>query len=313
MSKRKSSSKHGKGSSKKKSKTSYKSAYQTTRSAIAKMGMGAALRNTRTEGVVGLELKYYDTALLGKITAPRSQMFELDGQTGASTALTFFEQDGSALDAMVQVNALNCPRQGAGARQRIGRQITCKSLVVDVVVDVTPTGILSADWVNLAPGNTNFPSGQAPANREIIVALVLDRQNNASLAGPTISQVFEPAPVELLGIAPWKNKENSRRFQIVDIKRVYTDNSVSFGNLQDIGGSLKAALVMHGKCQRFQLNWKGSLETNFQTSTPNAADITDNAFRVFAFASVPRNEQGVTNGVYPNVTITASARLNFYG
>ena len=140
-------------------------------------------KNQRTAGLVGKELKFYDSRDIPTL-APATTWTHLSPST---------------------TGCLNCPAQGAGAEQRIGRKITGTMLHIK--------GYLSVD------ANTASQGG--------IVRLVVfrDKQTNSAV-------VAAGTPFETTGntrVVDFRDLEQVQRFDIL-IDRTFAINPVDFYN-----------------------------------------------------------------------------------
>lgn len=299
-------------------KRKYKRSYGGTRKAIRQMGLGKTLSNRRTEGTIGIERKYLDFSFLsqdGGDETTRSQLIENFAGGQGSPALTAYKNPGTSVaitNVQWQVmHAINVPRQGSGASERIGRQCTFDHIMVDCTVTAGPTG--SYPLPTAVDGSISFANQRMPVPRSGFVALVLDKQNNALDPGPPLNSVFAPSAEQVQGMMGLKNLENSKRFEILDIKRYTLEQTLTLGPLVTVAGVPNVTAAYSGKAVRFQLNSSRKIITNFINSTGKASDIADTAVRLYWVDITPQANGGGPTDNYPTVTLMASGRARFRG
>ncbi len=151
----------------------------------------ARKRNIRTAGYLGIETKFFDTAVNGTAL-------------GAPTDATGGEIDPTTL------LCLNCPSQGDGESQRDGRQIAMKSLHIK--------------------GNVIIPkqSDQATLDNgtEIYLAVVLDKQTNGAQLDS--EAVFtNPSGSGNLAASPFRNLQYGKRFTVLKSWKTQVSNLMS--------------------------------------------------------------------------------------
>lgn len=276
------------------------------------------MSNIRTEGALGIELKYFDTVAMSQANpldpATRSQFVELFDQALGSPPVSMYKNPGDSTNitspTWTLCHVLNSPTQGSGATQRIGRQITVHSTAVEVQVSVLPTG--SYPLVTAADGTLSFQDNRVPVTRHVIAALVLDMQNNGDDTGPEIRDVFAPSAKQIMGLGAWKNLENSKRFRILDIKRVPVHITFSAAFVPTAAPPTVSG-VYSGNTERFFLNSKKQFTTSFQGNNGSATDIVDRALRLYIFADTPLANTGGSTDNYATIVATASARIRFVG
>lgn len=138
-----------------------------------------AVANTRTAGFLGLEKKFYDTAISASSIA-------------ASTDAT-----GGALDPAT-VACLSAPAQGDTEQSRDGKRIVIKSVQVH--------GIVTTDRAELA--------GDPCPPLTVFVALVQDTQTNASVINS--GDVFKNlGATTVTGVVPLRNLLYASRFKVL--------------------------------------------------------------------------------------------------
>lgn len=149
----------------------------------------ARRRNTRTAGFLGIENKFYDTA----VSSPTS--------ISSAAALTGGEIDPST------ILTLSAPAQGNGEENRDGRQIV-----------VTSVNVKGGVKIPAQSGQTGADDGTV-----IFVALVLDTQTNASQLSS--EQVFiNPSGSGNLSGQPMVNLQYRQRFKIIASKTFTADD-----------------------------------------------------------------------------------------
>lgn len=169
------------------SKTAFRGASVAARSAAAtraralpkKRYGSAAMRNQRTGGFLGIELKFVDYSLVGAILAP----------TDAA---------GAELDPATAL-CLNVVAQGDGENQRDGRQAVVKSCYVNG---------------NVYIGNQSDQADVKGAPL-IFIAMVLDTQTNGAQLNS--EDVFtNPAASGTAAPCPLRDLQYSQRFTVLD-------------------------------------------------------------------------------------------------
>jgi len=147
--------------------------------------------NLATRGFLGVERKFYDTALV----------------TSAIAAPT--DASGGELDPSA-TSMISTPDVGDGPSQRDGRQISCLFCTVDGVINI-PIG---EDVVNPLIATTVF------------IAVVLDTQTNA--AQMNSEDCFKNTGANaILAASPMKNLLFGKRFRILKQRIFHFDPSVS--------------------------------------------------------------------------------------
>lgn len=223
--------------------------------------------NQRTAGFVGMEIKFWDLAASNQ--AP--------GNNGNMT--------GGAIDPAT-TDCLNSPDVGNNQNQRIGRKINMKNLTVKGMIK----------WNSSAADTT--PISVPP----VMIAIVLDTQNNSS-TGLSSSQVFQnPGNLSDLVANPLRNLEYTSRYKVL-WKRVYAPQM----STTSIAGTPN--LYPHAGLRvpfNIFLNLK-NMAVLFNTENGNSTDITDNAIHIVAFS-----DHGANTGEI-DVDIDYHSRLRFVG
>jgi len=145
------------------------------------------LANSSTAGFLGLEKKFYDTALSNhNIAAP----------TDATGGMC----DPSA------TSMISTPTQGDGEQQRDGKRIVIKSVQV--------TGLIHTSELELQAG--------PPASTKVFFALVLDTQSNAAQC--TSETIFKNTAAAASGaVSPLRNLLYAARFKVLKSELVDLD------------------------------------------------------------------------------------------
>jgi len=158
---------------------------------------------------------------------------------------------------------LNAVPQGTGDSQRVGRQITIKSIEM--------TGVIQSDQTGLSPDT-------------VAIWLVLDKQANG--ANPTVAQVVAPDPVDdtvpSLPIAH-PNLENSDRFVLLRkwVSSTYSNYANSLGT---------PALPVH---QQFRFYKKVDIPIDFDSSASTGVLGTIRSNNLILLASAYVNDSTI--------------------
>lgn len=205
-----------------------------------------AIANIRTGGLVGLELKFFDTSLVNSTV---SNAF----------ALTDGEQD------PVGLLCLNCPTQGTGASERLGRFIKMKSLQIRFHFHLEPT-----------------EAGTAPlGDVSVFVALVLDKQtNNAQLDSEDVYTNGGASPK--LTAQPLRDMQHTDRFRVLKSTQFIMRRSTA--NMAQGAVDLFAQGAVVKNLDWF-VNLKG-LKTQFTSTGGSVAQIQDNSLHVLAWTNL---------------------------
>lgn len=206
-----------------------------------------ALRNQRTGGLLGLEVKYLDTyAANTALTAP------------ANAAGGSIEPSGGC------TGCLSAPAQGDGPSNREGNKIVVKSIFVECNVSY----------------NTQASRTVADPLPDIYIALVMDTQTN----GATIAseEVFTNPSAETYQAAqPLRNMSWTSRFKVLATKR-FTVRSISL-----TGSPTTGDVIISGAHRNVNLAWRGDMPVTFTTgsTTADVANVTNNSIHLIAFTS----------------------------
>lgn len=242
-------------------------------------------RNRITAGLLGLELKYWDTGLQAQPV--RGYTTAVPPAIGAMTAMhvaVFTSSVGAS-------NALAGPPQGDGPFNREGRKIHAKSIHIQGLLD-RPAYLLG----------TPIKHGI-----EVFIALVLDKQANGVEAPNSELIWINPSGVTATVATPMRNMEYATRFKVLKEKRITLDyNTLAI----DSAGTQSAA---QGFNRVFEWFVPLDLEISFNNtnaSDPNqAANIQKNALHLYAI----QTESNATVGTQPAVVLSVNSRLRFYG
>lgn len=222
----------------------------------------AAIRslNRRVGGFQGLELKFFDTSVQAAALT-------------SSAALTGAEVDPTTLDC------LNSMTQGPGEQQRLGRNISMKSITVKCHFHVPIEEAAAAPESDI----------------ECLIALVLDKQTN--LAQMDSEDVFTNKMASAKGNnLLFRNVEHTDRFQVLASRKITLrprlgmtqaagDNNYSWG-----GPSKEVTLFKR---------WKGKKVLFKQGATGTIADIEDNSLHIVCYCNLI------------GATLSYNARLRF--
>lgn len=159
--------------------------YKRQVTAVRRRNSGRAIRNVQSGGFLGVETKFYDTALTATaIVAP----------TGCA---------GGELDPSV-TSMISTPVQGDGEQNRDGKKIACKSIHIDGCIN----------W----PVDSSDTS--ASGGSSIYIALVLDTQSNA--AQMNSEDCFKnTSATAALAASPQRNLLFGPRFKVLK-KKVFS-------------------------------------------------------------------------------------------
>ena len=206
-------------------------------------------RNRRTAGFLGIEVKFFDTSVIG------SQLVSSVSQSGG-------------LHNPVTLGipqCLNMVPQGDGEQDRDGRKMMMRSISVN--------GHLNRN--SLASGPTDLEV--AP---DYFIALVLDTQaNGATLNSQDVYQ--NPSGLSTLSTAPFRNLQYSQRFTVLATKRII-GRQLSVGVIDATGsGSFDVA----GQHYPFRFDKKLAIPVMFTGTTATIANIVDNTLSILAWTS----------------------------
>lgn len=144
-------------------------------------------RNRRTAGFLGIEVKFYDSFVVGALlTAPTNQTGGLHNPVQLGVT-----------------NALNSVAQGDGEQERDGRKMMMRSISINGHLRTQNTITLA----NL----TELP--------DFFIALVLDTQCNGAVLQS--AEVYtNPSATSSLSTAPFRNLQFSQRFKVLATRRI---------------------------------------------------------------------------------------------
>lgn len=231
----------------------------TRKAVVHRRGGMKAVTNLRVAGFAGQELKFFDS-VRASLAIP------------APTDATAGEMDPATL------NAIFCPVQGTGGSNRDGRRCTMTSVQITGLVNVpAQQGQTSAD-----------------VNGTIFIALVMDKQTNASQLAS--EDVFSnPSGNASMAASPLRDLERSTRFNVL---KVWT---------MDLPPQQAQHDGTNADLQGYQLRFEGFIKLNtkveFIANGGTVADTQDNSLHMIAFAS--------TTASAP--TLLYQARVRFIG
>lgn len=222
--------------------------------------------NQRTGGYIGLEVKFYDQAATNQ--APSNSATMTTGDIDPAT------------------DSLNCPPVGNNQSSRIGRKINMKSLTVKGIIK----------WRSHTTDQT--PVFIPP----VMIAIVLDTQNNSS-TGLTTQNVFtNPGSSTSLCCNPLRNLEYTNRYRVL-WKKVFQRTMPSAVQ------SGTPDTFPHSGIQvpfNIYLNLK-DMPVLFNAESEDSTDIVDNCLHIVSFA-----DNGTASGEV-DVDIDYISRLRFVG
>ncbi len=220
-------------------------AYARRPGAVARSFPGRARYNIRSGGLLGVELKYYDTSL------------------SAASLSASSDATGAELDPSATI-LLNTIIQGDGPQNRDGRKVCMKSVMLRGVVKAGP--------------QTNQTTTDGAAS--IMVALVLDKQTN----GATINseEVFtNKAAAAATNVHCFNNLENSGRYRV--LKRLQMElpvqEPVYDGTNIEMQGVELPFQISH------DFGKSGLMVNYTAGTTESVANITDNSLHVIGWTS----------------------------
>ncbi len=203
------------------------------------------MRNARTGGFLGIELKFYDTSLT-------------DAQLTSPTDATGGEHNESATIGPTTIT------QGTGESQRDGRKISMRSLFVSGLISVAAQAATST----------------ADAGSTVFIAVVLDTQTN----GATINSedVYKnTAANALLAANPQRNLQFSSRFRVLAKKTMQISNMSMTNDTGATGGVIQAGTQRQFQ---FFVNLRG-MNVLYKGTTETVANIVDNSLHIIAYTS----------------------------
>lgn len=205
---------------------------------------------------LGIETKYFDTALQSNLPVP-----------AATTAWTGNEMNPAT------VLCLNAPTQGTGASNREGRYITMESLQINGLVQISAQADQTA--ADVAP--------------VIKLWVVLDRQTNGGTAtGLDSENVYtNPAGTLLGGVTPLRNMLYSKRYKV--LKEIELD----LGQMMLSWDGTNMEQEGWHKCFDCFISLKG-IKTEYFGNAGTVADITNNGLFVVGVVSTATVTAGLT-------------------
>lgn len=205
------------------------------------------LLNTRTSGLLGMEVKYLDTSLTGGV---------LVASTNCSGGL----QD------PLTISTLSAPDMGDGPTQRDGRQIRMKNITIRGQIRLGPeTGLTGPD---------NIPT--------IFVALVMDKQTNG--AQFLSEQLYtNPSGQAIQVTNAFLNLENNQRFRVLKTVRIGPEQ---FAGNHTMGSYPAGQLAENGLTVPFTIfhDLKNTV-ANFVNTGGTVSTIADNSLHIVAFTN----------------------------
>lgn len=242
-------------------------------------------RNRITAGLLGLELKYWDTGL---------QANPIAGYTAAILP-AIGAMSGMHVDVLTAsvpgANAIAGPPQGDGPFNREGRKIHAKSIHIQGMVD-RPAYLAGSPLKH---------------GLEIFVALVLDKQANGTVAPDSALIWTNPLGANATVATPMRNMEYANRFKVLKEKRMTLDYDTLA--IDSAGTQLGA----QGRNVAFE--WFIPLDMEISFNNQNAdtpaqgANIQKNALHLYAI----QTEANSSTGSVPICFLAANCRLRFYG
>jgi len=201
------------------------------------------LKNVRTGGLVGQEVKFVDC--WGETVDPTPT---------ALPELIDAEKSGLSVQHLTAVS------QGAGESERIGRNIFVKSLQITFFAEVQE-GYESA--------------GLAAINEvEVTFFVVLDKQCNAT--SPTASAIWnQPVASIALGGHPMRNLEYKDRFKILATRRVILNADTS-------GTGSHVVIKGDHEYTNYFKKWKKPWKQQYDTTGATISSVTNESITVWA-------------------------------
>jgi len=207
-----------------------------------------ALMNPRIQGLLGMEKKFFDTAIQ---TTP---VVTTDAwANGVYNPVTVFT--GS--------DCVSTPSVGPAANQRVGKQITLKQLYL-------------RGSMHLAP---NVDAAYVPGQTSAFLAVVLDTQTNG--AQTASDQIYYNPSGTIDGrVHPLRNLQNAQRF------RVLKEEVFVFPNPTAVFNSATNKLIYAGTGVEFDWFLPLDLQVNFDNdTTATIANVEDNSLHIIAAAN----------------------------
>jgi len=226
-------------------------AYQARSSRGVVARAARAMLNQRTAGFLGVEKKFFDTAL---------------PPTNIASSATFV---GAELNPTLPGGAaicMSCPSQGDGPQNRDGKKFVVKSAQIKGFIDI--------------PAQT---AGAPVAGNKVFVALVLDTQCNtvAAVAADIFSNLSADAR---MGVLPTRNLLFGKRFRILK-SEVFDLNLLTLAWRSAPGGT-GDTWGNQGRSVCFEWYVPLNLQVNCNASSSSTfANISDNSLNVIAIAA----------------------------
>lgn len=203
--------------------------------------------NLRTGGYIGMEVHYFDSALLSTALA-------------SNTAGAGGELDPSSIP-IAGINCLFAPIKGTGPTNRIGDEVFIK----DLYMRGTVTLISYKDAANAAP------------SADVFLAVILDTQTNGAQLNSEDVYV-NPGGSNATGTSVFRNLQNRKRFRVLKVIRM----CLNHGGV----GSNTAPQTAFGAGeikQNFELFVKVGKRVNFVGNAGTIADISDNSLHLIGW------------------------------
>jgi len=215
-------------------------------------GVYRALLNPRVQGFLGLEKKFFDTALA-------------DTSIGTTASWSGGIYNPTITSPVIPgaTNCLSAPAQGAGPQQRIGKSITIKSIQLKGCVYYIP-----------------YAAAGASTSRTCFVALVQDTQTNgAQCTAPDIFQNITAITQTLP--TPARNLLNAKRFKILKSEVFEMDPQTSLA----LAGP---EYVVAGRSKPIDWYLPCEIPVNFLEETDSTvANVVDNSVHVVVSCNDP--------------------------
>ena len=206
-------------------------------------------RNRRTAGFLGIEIKYYDSYVIG------SQLTTSTTQAGGlhNPLLLGIPQ------------ALNNVAQGDGEQERDGRKMMMRSISIN--------GHLNRNAIASGPTDLEV----AP---DYFIALVLDTQANGAVLNS--QDVYtNVSSLASLSTSPFRNLQYSQRFKVLATRRI-TGRQLTAGVIDATGtGSFDIA----GQFYPFRFDKKLAIPVLFTGTNATVANVVDNTLSILAWTS----------------------------
>jgi len=233
-------------------------AYQARSSRGVVARAARAMLNQRTAGFLGVEKKFFDTAL------PPTALASSATFVGAAQNPTL--PGGAAI-------CMSCPTQGDGAQNRDGKKFVVKSAQIKGFLDI-PASVAAAPV----------------AGNKVFVALVLDTQCNTVAAVP--SDIFSNLSADArMGVLPTRNLLFGKRFRI--LKSELFDLSLNTLAWRSAAGA--DTWGRQGRSVCFEWYVPLNLQVNCNAGTGSTFDvISDNSLNVVAIAASAAADNVVT-------------------